>query len=421
MESIVLKVLWVEDEKENIDEYTDEYFDELFSEPIVPISFTEACEYTQDNLGYDFVIIDINLEKFTDFDSDFVKKIKEKISFDETNAGIVIFTRLLESGFPKERILFLTANAKGQGSNTYDRFEQYFNSALMPVPDSILKDGNGPENLSKTLKSMINPYLTLRRGIIEGCQYAKNLPDDRLYFNKYTNEPVQPKDIVNYLEILENFLPLREPKNKTDLYKLFTRTLSHEWEAAKIFRFDKEKPDAVLARIMRNTRHWITHNSSLFNEADEQLIAFLFVVNMRVMYSSKDYAIQTYENILLKLFDNNSLTENKFKEQIIPVSKAYLDLRNIIRDENQNSELNIEEAFYFNEMANNIQLSSSLRRDDKKLFTKILYQMFWLTTCNPFVDKKNNTSLEIKFWNFNYFDKPYLLKLARSIYNHSFS
>ncbi|MBS3953022.1 MAG: hypothetical protein KGZ88_08750, partial [Methylomicrobium sp.] len=98
-----------------------------------------------------------------------------------------------------------------------------------------------------------------------------------------------------------------------------------------------------------------------------------------------------------------------------------LDLRNIIRDQNQERKnLNIEEAFHFNEMANNVQLSNSSLRNDRKLFTKLLYQMFWLTTCNPYVDKKNSKSLEIKFWNFNYSDKPYMLAMARSIYHRSF-
>ena len=62
--NILLKVLWVEDDKGNIEEYCDESFDQLFDEPIVPITFEEACKYTEDNLKYDFVIIDIDLTVF---------------------------------------------------------------------------------------------------------------------------------------------------------------------------------------------------------------------------------------------------------------------------------------------------------------------------------------------------------------------
>ncbi|MFI3155029.1 MAG: hypothetical protein QX199_02615 [Methylococcaceae bacterium] len=346
--------------------------------------------------------------------------LKKKCAELKTRAGFYLYTKLvMELGFPKQHILFCSNHAENNKT-----ILAAFETAKIASPQIYQKSNQYVQDWVESRYK--NPYSRLRRGIIEGCQYAKNLTIDKLYFNKFTNnnESVQPKDIFNYLEILENFLPLREPANKQSLYKLFIRTLSHEWEAAKIIRFDKEKPDAVLAWIMRNTRHWITHNSSLFSDADEQLIAFLFMMNMRVMFSSADYVVQTHENILLKLFDNESLPEQTFKEQSIPVSEAYLNLRNIIRDENQNPEykkLNIEEAFYFNEMANNIQLSTSPIRNDKKLFTKLLYQMFWLTTCNPFVDKKNSSSLEIKFGNFNYFDKPYLLKLARSIYNRSFS
>jgi hypothetical protein len=83
---------------------------------------------------------------------------------------------------------------------------------------------------------------------------------------------------------------------------------------------------------------------------------------------------------------------------------------------------NVQDGFYFNELANNIQQSNSSFRNDKQLFNKLLYQMFWLTTSNPFVDTgyKRNL-LEIKFWNFNYAEKPYLFELARHIYNRSFS
>lgn len=405
----------------------------------IELSFQDGWGFIAADLEkkIDYVILDIDLPAHSGdgINSEILELLEtfegyQKLADDETllekkcaelkaRAGFYLYTKLvMELGFPKQHILFCSNHAENNKT-----ILAAFATAKLASPQIYQKSDPYVQDWVK--RRYENSYSRLRRGIIEGCQYAKNLTIDKLYFDKYTNinEPVQPEDIFNYLEILENFLPLREPANKQALYKLFVRTLSHEWEAAKTIRIDKDKPDAVLAWIMRNTRHWITHNSSLFNEADEQLIAFLFMVNMRVMFSSTDYVVQTHENILLNLFDNESLAEQEFKKQSIPVSEAYLNLRNIIRDENQNPEhkkLNIEEAFYFNEMANNIQLSSSLLRNDKKLFTKLLYQMFWLTTCNPYVDKKNSTSLEIKFWNFNYFDKPYLLKLARSIYNRSF-
>ena len=113
--------------------------------------------------------------------------------------------------------------------------------------------------------------------------------------------------------------------------------------------------------------------------------------------------------------------KTKTGNKLIPISKAYLDINNIVLDEKHNRII-IQDAFYFNELANNIQLSSSSLRNDKQLFTKLLYQMFWLVTSNPYIDKSNNRNLlEIKFWDFNYAEKPYLFEFARHIYNPSFS
>jgi hypothetical protein len=111
--------------------------------------------------------------------------------------------------------------------------------------------------------------------------------------------------------------------------------------------------------------------------------------------------------------------EDKIKANDIPVRDVYLNLTKIIRDENQVGEY-IEESFYFHDMANSIQRSNSPLRYDKNLFIKLLYQMFWLTTCSPFVDRKNNKSLEIKFTYFDYSNKPYMLAMAKSIYRRCF-
>ena len=415
----MLKVLWVEDEKWNIDEYRKEHFDELFSEPIVPISFKEACEYTQDNLGYDFVIIDINLEKFNDFNSLFVNKIKEKISFEAENAGIVIFTMLLESGFPKERILFLTGNAH----DTYGKFEEYFNGALMPLPGHIDKrDPDTPKQLTEKLEPRINPYLTLRRGIIEGCKYLKDLPEEALYFNSFikdTEKKVNLADMHDYLDVLENFLPLREPPFKATFYKLFIRTLTHEWEAVE------PKNIKGLASIMKSTRNWITHNSALFNALDENMVAYLFIINMRQMFIFDDPA-QSYEKILLELFKalDEKLFDDKNKNKLIDqdFGKAYCNLQNIASEDKVDEDRkSIKDAFRFFALANNIQASNSPLRTDKHLFTKLLYQMFWLINSYPRVDTKTRNELTINFSPFVYKKNTYLYELARHIYSHSFS
>jgi len=83
----------------------------------------------------------------------------------------------------------------------------------------------------------------------------------------------------------------------------------------------------------------------------------------------------------------------------------------------------VKDGFSFSELANNLHTSYSQlkndRKNENKLFTKILYQMFWLITSYPFVDKKGNL-LEIKFNYFNYKEEAFYFELARHIYKDSF-
>ncbi|MFU8788782.1 MAG: hypothetical protein ACNA7G_07115, partial [Methylobacter sp.] len=364
----------------------------------------------------DAVIIDIRLDNNINFDLPIPIDSQEKEKF-HINAGFYIFNDLVHLGFPVENMCFMTGE-----KNSFSGFKKQCNDIYMPEVVGFEKSDAEYGKLRQWIKTQESDYAILRRGIIEGCQFTKNLTIDKLYFNKFTNnnESVQPEDIFNYLEILENFLPLREPANKADLYKLFIRTLSHEWEAAKSIKRDNNKKDTALAWIMRNTRHWITHNSNLFSALDEGMLVYLFIVNLRVMFNFDD-ELQRHEEILLKLLAEEALSGAEFKAQSIPISDAYLELKNIVLNEKYSNQ-NVEDAFYFNELANNIQLSNSSRRNDKHLFSKLLYQMFWLTTSNPFISTGNRKNLlEIKFWNFNYTEKPYLFELARHIYSRSFS
>jgi hypothetical protein len=380
------------------------------------VEFKKANELIQ---IIDAVIIDIRLNNKIDFDLPIPNGSQTKAKFHE-EAGFYIFNDLVHLGIPADKMCFLTGEI-----SSLDEFSKKCAEIYIPQVKSFEKKDAEWEKLRKWIKEQESDYAILRRGIIEGCQFAKNLTIDKLYFNKFTNnnESVQPEDIFNYLEILKDFLPLREPVNKADLYKLFIRTLSHEWEAAKNIKRDNNKKDAALAWIMRNTRHWITHNSKLFSALDEGMLAYLFIVNLRVMFNFDDDKLQCHEEILLKLLAEEALSEAEFKAKSIPVSDAYLKLKNIVLDEKHSGQYqNVEDAFYFNELANNIQLSNSSRRNDKDLFSKLLYQMFWLTTSNPFVSTGNRKNLlEIKFWDFNYAEKPYLFELARHIYNRSFS
>lgn len=405
----------------------------------IELSFQDGLNFIRKNLPkIDYVILDIDLPAYSSDDevnTDVLRLLSdfqdyEKLEDEAENealiaknctqlkaiAGFYLYTELVvELGFPKEHILFCSDH----GINTAS-IQDAFKTAKIALPN-IYEKAN-PEVKKWITQKSDNPYSQLRRGIIEGCQYiAKNLNPDKLCFNDFigeTEKQVTLDGMRDYLGVLANFLPLREPIDKGAIYKLFIRTLSHEWEAAE------PRKIRGLASIMKNTRNWITHNSSLFNSLDEKIVAYLFITNMRIMFNF-DETIQSFEKILLNLFMDNILSVEDLKVQtrndLIPFNKTYLDLKNKVLDERQDKRNNVQDGFYFNELANNLQQSNSSFRNDRQLFTKLLFQMFWLTTSNPYISTGNRRNLlEIKFWNFKYTEKPYIFEIARHIYSDSF-
>lgn len=399
----------------------------------IELSFQDGLSFIRQQLHkIDYVILDINLPAISEGDTinDAVLKLltdfqayqkqadekedeqllTEKCKELREIAGFYLYTELVvELGFPKDHILFCSNHGEEVKS-----IKEAFESAKIALPP-IYEKAN-PKVQQWVKERYENPYSQLHRGIIEACKYLKI---QKLRFNEFikdSEKQVNSADMQDYLGVLENFLPLRKPDDKAALYKLFIRTLSHEWEAADFIKDE--------AWIMKCTRNWITHNSMLFNALDETMVAYLFMINMRLMFSF-DEAVQPYEKTLLNLFKDDDLPKlDTFKNQAssksFPLSKAYLEIKNRVLDERQKNN-NIYDGFYFNELANNLQQSGSSVKNDKQLFYKLLYQMFWLSTSNPFIGTGNRRNLlEIKFWDFNYTEKPYIFELARHIYSRSF-
>jgi len=399
---------------------------------LLKLNLLEALEFIRnpDELSkIDFVVLDVDMPLCRDGQNDednyLTSLIEQYESADDLRkiAGYQIYTELvIELGFPKAHILFCSNHA-----SYFDQLKGKFASAnikfpLSSNPDKPFLTKDDDTDIKQWLNDARSDYFVLRRGIIEGCRYIVKLIEesklntDNLIFNDFISEPekkVTIEDMRDYVKVLEKFLPLREPNNKTSLYKLFIRTIAHEWEAAE------PKNIKGLAWIMKNTRNWIVHNSNLFNALDEQMLAYLFIVNMRVMFNFDD-VVQPYEKILLNLFADDDLIkkevfEAQSKNELIPSSGAYCDLQNLVSDKN------VKDAFRFPALANNIQESNSPLRDDKQLFAKLLYQMFWLINSYPLVEIKNR-EVKIKFKVFDYSKKPpYIFELARHIYNRSFS
>jgi len=360
----------------------------------------------------DVIITDIRLDNLSSdaFDLSIPEAYTDKPKFHE-NGGFYIFNDLIHLGVPAERMCFMSGE-----KNSFKAFEEKCAEIYIPRVQAFEKSDADYEKLRSWIDAQSSDYVRLRRGIIAGCEsIAHSLHEGDLLFNNFIGEKdkkVSVNEMQDYLSTLANFLPLREPDNKEDVYKLFIRTLSHEWEAAE------PKLIRDLAWVMKTTRNWMAHNSNLFNALDEQMLAYLFILNMRVMFNLND-KVQPYELVLLQLFNESTLEKEQFKDinrsRLMPISKAYSDLKNRALDKQS------QEAFQFRTIANNLLNETSDVKGDKKLFIKLLYQMFWLTTSRPFVNTgRQRNTLEIDFRKFNYADKPYLFELARHIYKHSF-
>ena len=258
----------------------------------IELSFQDGLSFIRQQLHkIDYVILDINLPAISEGDTinDAVLKLltdfqayqkqadekedeqllTEKCKELREIAGFYLYTELVvELGFPKDHILFCSNHGEEVTS-----IKKAFESAKIALPPIYEKANPIVQQWVKTRYE--NPYSRLRRGIIEACQYLKTLPEDKLRFDKFCKDGKNAfLDIDDYLATLENFLPLREPSDKKTLYKLFIRTLAHEWEDSVEPKALDDKGSRAFSRIMKLTRNWIAHNSTaIFINLTEQDVA----------------------------------------------------------------------------------------------------------------------------------------------------
>lgn len=363
----------------------------------------------------DLVISDINLENRAHVSLDLA--IPEAYADNKTkfhaNAGFFIFNDLIYLGFPEKRMCFMTGE-----KNSLKDFTKKCSEIYMPEVIPFEKTDADYEKLRDWIKKQESDYVKLRRGIMTACQDLKTLP---VRFNKFIKDPekqVNSTDMQDYLGVLENFLPLREPDDKAALYKLFIRTLTHEWEAAEPNKSTSLQELFAFAAIMKVSRNWIAH-SNIFNKVNEQDIAFLFICNMRAMFElSNDLLI--YEANLLNLF-SKSLDAIEFNKKIgktqqdrdLPLSKYYIAL--------------LEEAgkIYgtktwetdFHNVLKNLQKDKA-KNKSSDFFIEKLYQCFWFLTSTGYI---YTPKMEYQFSHFKYGQTNFLLEFSRRIYNRSFS
>ncbi len=384
------------------------------------VEFKEKNELAQ---SIDTVIIDIRLDNNVNFSLLIPSGSHSNAKFHE-EAGFYIFNDLVRLGFPAEKMCFMTGE-----KNSFSSFKKQCDAIYIPEVIGFEKSDAEYGKLRQWVKEQESDYAILRRGIIEGCRQLKELKE-KLRFGKFSRDNKKPAflDVDDYLDVLGNFLPLREPGNKTPLYKLFIRTLAHEWEeSVKPKKIDDDQTTLAFSWVMKMTRNWMAHNSTaIFNNLTEQDVAYLFICNMRAIFDLGNEAKDFEKNLFLlfnKSEESEAIKESELivKEKRIPLVKHFVSYFNEKTKRTQVHNI-------LHELQNN---KAKLKAKGDDFFITGLYHSFWFLTSEH--DDKKDKALEHRsnpnqvyisrhytFYCFDYAQSEFLLKFSSHIFNRSF-
>jgi hypothetical protein len=423
----------------------------------IELSFQNGWRFIREDLAkIDYVILDIDLLAYSVYppDDDVKRILKDYYGCSDAEdeallgtacaelkkvAGFHLYTELVvELGFPKDHILFVSNHGNDLAS-----FRDAFMAAKISPPRIHEKLETGFDHNPKVRdwikEKHQTPYSRLRRGVIEGCRALRVAPADRLKFHEFKSSRENSKDLtrdewreylLDYLQSLEELLPLREPKDseKSTLYKLFIRLLAHEWEAKEAGHRQsvetERSPQEVFAFswIMKMARNWSAHGR-VFESATEKDVAFLFIVNMRAMFDLGN-DILSYESHLLSLFADIAISESDFRvkngsdhnDRKLPLIENYARLIRALRNSYQ--------AITFHDALNEVQKSKT---SAPEYLLKGLFQTFWYLTSVGYVylppdmeRTRTFTKINYQFKHFDYTKMSYILEIARHIYTTSF-
>lgn len=412
---------------------------------LLKLEFVEALEFIGDPeqlLRIDYIILDIWLPvdttKNTSVETgEYLQTLLQRYHVEqqiactqlEKMAGYQLYVELImELGFPKEHILFCSNHAEELSS-----ISKAFGEAKLKLPDIPTKQRE--EDIA-TVQTWVkncrdNPYSKLRRGILNGCQYIQSLLNDPqqavIQFSDFikadNGRTITVQEMLDYLETLQNILPLRKPKHPQRLYKLFVRSLAHEWEAAQPHLVGKTQDGQLQAFgwIMKNVRNWAAHKH-LFENLTEKEVAFLCLINLRAMFQLGSDEIMPFEKALLSLF-GHPLSEEKMSTLItnngLNLAKSYSLLKGRIRNDK-------DDAVTFAGMLNNLVNRGIISSEE---MSHRLLQMFWhglswarvqnVTTSTGRHDGIENAGIWYTFQLHDYGSarpNSFLFQLARHIY-----
>ncbi len=404
------------------------------------------------NGSYDFVVLDAHLpltettellseNSFSEKTRSIIEHFsKEKVMpEEEMEAGLTLyFFLLVKQNFPDDRMVFLSAHEEAEKINS--KFKE-----VKAVPPKVFLKNDPAEmrHFADLLKSYSNDkYIILGRSLYDGCAHLlDNIGNYHFRFNEFIGSRRQKLDdaeIRDYLENLQSFLPARlspfDPKQKGSQLNAFIRVLLHQWDdKARWQNMEVQNKDdretQSFSKIVKNVRNWSAH-SNLFEDADEKLAAFLFLVNMRVMFALPD-EILPYERQTLKLYSeplNAGEMANLIDRREIPLARTYERIKNL-------SAKSYRDSIYFEGMLTNLgqsgQIEELIRNRQMGSINTTIFQMFWHVLSPAKLDNvvlsRGQGEKNVGVWyTFDICDygknneESFIFQLARHIYKESF-
>ena len=421
---------WLLDDEEEIEESLPALFENHSIHRIaVCKSYLEWIErYKADD--FDVILIDINLEGNKTPPEKRPPNFQSDDDFDK-RAGFYIYDQLIKNGFPDDNIVFFTANDNA----VIDEFEKACSKLRIEKPKHSFskKEADYAKLRTWLNEKTATPYLTLRRGVIEGCRFLtdqlKEKSSDQLrdFLIFHKSKGVSEDErlyVLNYLKILERFFPPHPPVDKEgreNMYFLFLKELSADWEMNSRIAgvADITNPELMFETTcqnqMRILRNWTAHNK-MDKDLSEKEVAYLFMTGMRAYMKSDIGKPEHYEKIMFQLFQPYP----DYKKNIVSgnyLAESYCLLLKNCKE--------MKEGFI--ELVNEFGGPRKNPRETvQKWSLKLLYQTFWHglfpTESSKVALSSGTNQLDIKI-TFIVNDLSQIIfldELAKHIFNESF-
>ena len=286
----------------------------------------DAVDEIENNYNnYNLVIFDMNMnrgwgnkEQDVEYINEIFKSQNIK-SFDHNDkiAGIYLYLFLLKKGYPANRMIIYTGNAKSTGEILNDNLYLDFKS--------LIKDKNNRIKLAENYYPK-DGYYRIRRLVLQACDYWKakiaskkdeDIPFNKIYFSKDTDKQISTENFKELLERVEMMFPVIQPASPEKVYYQAARILCEYHENKADIKILLKKVLYPFHMVCRNFRNWSSHNKFKDTQMPADIFALLLCITLR-----------TY-------FDTEQKENEKFSDNVNDYEKIYFSGRTNVPPNNE--------------------------------------------------------------------------------------